>query len=131
MLGSILSTRTGRAASIRSLVAEMATSWALAEGPSPAGQSVYCKQKRGGRRAMLEERIRVGQVERLDEFHARELGCGVELLRQPGVHLLASERRGRPGWGGYTVPVLALSTPQGGIVSCRAELLDALVGELS
>ena len=80
---------------------------------------------------MLEERIRVGQVERLDEFHARELGCGLELLRQPGVHLLASERRGRPGWGGYTVPVLALSTAQGGIVSCRAELLAALVGELS
>lgn len=80
---------------------------------------------------MLEERIKVGEVERLDEFHARELGCDTGLLRRPGLHLLRSERRARPGWGGYTVPVFALSTPRGGIVSCRAELFDAALDELA
>jgi GNAT superfamily N-acetyltransferase len=80
---------------------------------------------------MLEERIRVGQVERLDEFHAQELGCGVDLLRRPGIHLVPSDRRSRPGWGGYTVPVMALSSQQGGIVSCRPDLLAPISQELA
>jgi GNAT superfamily N-acetyltransferase len=79
---------------------------------------------------MLEERIKVGQVDRLDAFHARELGCGVELLRSPGVHVFQSDRRSRPSWGGYTVPVFGLSTSQGGLVSCRADLLDEVRQEL-
>ena len=73
---------------------------------------------------MLEDRIKVGQVERVDAFHAVELGCNIALLSEPGVHVLPSERRTRPGWGGYTVPVLALSTARGGVVSTRAGLMD-------
>lgn len=78
---------------------------------------------------MLEERLKVGQVEPLDRFHARELGCEVELLKRPGVHLLPTDRRGRPGWGGYTVPILALSTPSGGLISFRPDLLKPIAAE--
>jgi RimJ/RimL family protein N-acetyltransferase len=73
---------------------------------------------------VLDDRIKVGQVARVDAFHAVELGCNPSLLRDPGVHILPSERRARPGWGGYTVPILALSTPTGGIVSARPDLLE-------
>ena len=73
---------------------------------------------------VLDERIKVGQVARIDAFHAVELGCNPTLLGEPGLHILPSERRTRPGWGGYTVPILALSTPSGGIVSARPDLLD-------
>ena len=73
---------------------------------------------------VLDDRIKVGQVSRIDAFHAVELGCNASLLREPGVHILPSERRTRPGWGGYTVPILALSTPMGGIVSARHDLLE-------
>jgi GNAT superfamily N-acetyltransferase len=80
---------------------------------------------------MLEERIRVGEVEWLDRFHAAELDCEVELLRQPGVHLVPSTRRTGPGWGGYTVPVLALSTRRGGVVSIRPDLAPSARPELA
>jgi RimJ/RimL family protein N-acetyltransferase len=73
---------------------------------------------------VLDERIKVGQVSRIDAFHAVELGCNPSLLREPGVHVLPSERRTRPGWGGYTVPILAMSTLTGGIVSARPDLLE-------
>ena len=73
---------------------------------------------------MLDDRIRVGQVSRIDAFHVAELGCNASLLSAPGVHVVPSERRGRPGWGGYTVPILALSTPTGGVVSVRSDLLE-------
>jgi GNAT superfamily N-acetyltransferase len=79
---------------------------------------------------MLEERIKVGQVEDLDRFHAAELDCDIALLQEPGVHLIPSGRRTRPGWGGYTVPVFALSTRAGGIVSIRPDLAGAAVQEL-
>lgn len=80
---------------------------------------------------MLEDRIRVGQVERLDAFHAAELGCARALFEQPGVHVVPSERRGRPGWGGYTVPLLALSTPSGGVVSAQPGLVERVREELA
>jgi GNAT superfamily N-acetyltransferase len=73
---------------------------------------------------VLDERIKVGQVSRIDAFHAAELGCNPSLLSAPGLHIVPSERRTRPGWGGYTVPILALSTTVGGIVSARPDLLD-------
>ena len=73
---------------------------------------------------VLDERIKVGQVSRIDAFHALELGCNPSLFSEPGLHILPSERRTRPGWGGYTVPILALSTGTGGIVSARPDLLD-------
>jgi len=73
---------------------------------------------------VLDERIKVGRVERIDAFHALELGCNLSLFEEPGLHVLPSERRTRPGWGGYTVPILALSTVSGGIVSARPDLLD-------
>lgn len=44
---------------------------------------------------------------------------------------MVSDRRTRPGWGGYTVPILALSTNSGGIVSCRSDLAAAVRQELS
>jgi GNAT superfamily N-acetyltransferase len=80
---------------------------------------------------MLEDRIKVGQVDRLDEFHATELGCGRALLQQPGIHVLPSERRTRPGWGGYTVPLLALSTAGGGVVSARPDLVERARQEMA
>ena len=79
---------------------------------------------------MLEDRIKVGQVDRVDAFHAAELGCGQALLERPGVHVVPSERRGRPGWGGYTVPLLALSTTGGGVISVRPDLLDRVRAEM-
>lgn len=80
---------------------------------------------------MLEDRIKVGQVDRLDRFHAVELDCGRALLETPGVHVIPSERRGRPGWGGYTVPLLGLSTGGGGIVSVRPDLVDRVRAALA
>ena len=80
---------------------------------------------------MLEDRVRVGQVARVDDFHAVELGCNPALLVQPGVHVIPSERRTRPGWGGYTIPVLALATPGGGVVSVRPDLVERTRGQLS
>jgi RimJ/RimL family protein N-acetyltransferase len=80
---------------------------------------------------MLEDRIKVGRVDRLDAFHAVELGCGQVLLEEPGIHVVPSERRTRPGWGGYTVPILALSTANGGVVSTRPDLADYVRANLS
>lgn len=79
---------------------------------------------------MLEERIKIGEVEPLDQFHARELGCDVATLRRPGLQIVVSDRRAKTGWGGYTVPILALSTNGGGIVACRSDLEDAVRQEL-
>jgi RimJ/RimL family protein N-acetyltransferase len=79
---------------------------------------------------VLDDRIKVGQVARIDAFHAAELGCNSSLFGQPGVHILPSERRTRPGWGGYTVPILALATTTGGIVSARPDLLDRVRASL-
>ena len=80
---------------------------------------------------VLEDRVKVGQVSRVDEFHAVELGCNPALLVQPGVHVIPSERRSRPGWGGYTIPMLALSTASGGVVSVRPDLLERTRGQLA
>ncbi len=80
---------------------------------------------------MLADRIKVGQVDRLDAFHAVELGCDPTLFGTPGVHVVPTERRGRPGWGGYTVPLLALSTVGGGIVSVRPDLAERVRVELA
>ena len=80
---------------------------------------------------MLEDRIKVGQVDRLDAFHAVELGCGRTLLERPGLHVIPSERRSRPAWGGYTVPILALATVGGGVVSVRSDLVERVRGELA
>ncbi len=79
----------------------------------------------------LEDRVKVGQVARVDDFHAVELGCNPALLVQPGVHVIPSERRTRPGWGGYTIPILALATPGGGVVSVRPDLVERTRGQLS
>jgi GNAT superfamily N-acetyltransferase len=80
---------------------------------------------------MLEDRIKVGQIEQLDLFHAAELDCEPTLLEEPGVHLIASRRRTQPGWGGYTVPLMALTTRAGGVVSSRPDLADAVREELA
>jgi RimJ/RimL family protein N-acetyltransferase len=80
---------------------------------------------------MLEAGVRVGQVARVDGFHAAELGCNPALLTLPGIHVIPSERRTRPGWGGYTIPILALSTPGGGVVSVRPDLVERTRGQLA
>ncbi len=80
---------------------------------------------------MLEDRVKVGQVSRVDDFHAQELGCNPALLVRPGVHVIPSERRTRPGWGGYTIPILALATPRGGVVSVRPDLVERTRGQLA
>lgn len=79
----------------------------------------------------LEDRVKVGRVERVDRFHAAELGCNPSLLVAPGVYVIPSERRTRPGWGGYTIPMLGLATPSGGVVSVRPDLLERTRGQLS
>ncbi len=79
---------------------------------------------------MLADRIKVGQVDRLDAFHVAELDCEPTLLATDGVHIVASERRLRAGWGGYTVPLLAIATPGGGIVSVRPDLAKRAQSEL-
>ena len=79
---------------------------------------------------MLDERSRVGTHAALDRFHAHELGCSVELLREPGLHVLRIEGRARPSWGGYTVPLFAVSTAEGGVVSCRPDLVERVQREL-
>lgn len=80
---------------------------------------------------MLEERCRVGRVDRIDSFHSWELGCDPDQLTAPGVHLVTSERRGGPRWAGYTVPILAISTAQGGIVSTTRSLQEQVRRELA
>lgn len=80
---------------------------------------------------MLDERCRVGQVERIDRFHAWELGCDPAQLTAPGLHLVTSDRRAGPRWAGYTVPILAISTSQGGIVSTTRSLLEQVRRELA
>jgi GNAT superfamily N-acetyltransferase len=55
----------------------------------------------------------------------------VATLQQPGLHLIPSVRRTRAGWGGYTVPVFALATRAGGVVSIRPDLANAAVHELA
>jgi RimJ/RimL family protein N-acetyltransferase len=80
---------------------------------------------------MLDERCRVGQVDRIDQFHAWELDCDPALFTTPGVHLISSTRRALPGWAGYNVPILAISTPEGGIVSTTNSLLDKVRRELA
>jgi GNAT superfamily N-acetyltransferase len=78
----------------------------------------------------LDERSRVGAHWALDVFHAQELGCSADLLREPGLHFMKTEHRARPSWGGYTVPLLAVSTPGGGVVSCRPDLAERVQREL-
>jgi GNAT superfamily N-acetyltransferase len=80
---------------------------------------------------MLHERIRVGTVGALDEYYAQELGCTVALLTQPGLHIVASQRRTRPGWGGFITPVYALATEQGGVISARPDQVDHYRRELA
>lgn len=80
---------------------------------------------------MLADRIMVGQVDRLDVFHADELGCDRELLVTPGLHVVTSPRRQRSGWGGYTVPLLALSIAGGGVVSVRPDLIERVRADLT
>jgi RimJ/RimL family protein N-acetyltransferase len=73
---------------------------------------------------MIRERSLIEEHARLEQFHAAELGCDAALLGRSGVFVIASEKRARPGWGGYTVPILAVSTPGGGVVSARPDLAD-------
>jgi GNAT superfamily N-acetyltransferase len=72
---------------------------------------------------VIEERLRAGLHPRLDAFHGLLLDVPVDRLREPGMHVVSSERRARPGWGGYITPIYAISTPGGGVVSCRADLV--------
>jgi GNAT superfamily N-acetyltransferase len=80
---------------------------------------------------MLEERIKVGQVQPLDRFHADLLGCEPERLLEAGLLVLGRESRLKPAWGGYTVPLMALTTVRGGVVSCRPDLVDAVRAEVT
>ncbi|MFN8521776.1 MAG: GNAT family N-acetyltransferase [Chloroflexota bacterium] len=69
--------------------------------------------------------------QRLDRFHAEELGCSVEDLHAEGIRVVTTPRRYRPGWGGYTVPFLALATQTGSVVSVRSEQLARVSGDFS
>ncbi len=78
---------------------------------------------------MLDERLKVGTHPRLDAFHAALLDIPTQQLAEPGIHLVATERRARPGWGGYIAPVLAIATSRGGLVSSRDDLFPAVSRE--
>jgi GNAT superfamily N-acetyltransferase len=78
----------------------------------------------------LDTRCRVGQVERIDRFHTWDLDCDASLLTTPGVHVISSPRRARPGWAGYNVPITSISTPVGGIISVSPALEDKVRKEL-
>jgi len=79
---------------------------------------------------VLHERLRAGSHPRLDRFHAQLLDVPADLLQLPGLHLVSSERRARPGWGGYISPIYAVATPRGGVVSVRGDLLELARREL-
>src|SRR5262245_39838775 len=79
---------------------------------------------------MLDTYCRAGQVERIDRFHVWDLDCDAVLLTTPGLHLISSDRRARPGWAGYNVPITSISTPAGGIISLAPHLLDKVRREL-
>ena len=79
---------------------------------------------------MLEERLIAGSHPRLDAFHSHLLDVAIERLAEPGVHLVASERRARPNWGGYITPVFALTSRGGGVISVRRDLLSMVRREL-
>jgi GNAT superfamily N-acetyltransferase len=79
---------------------------------------------------MLDTCCRVGQVERIDRFHAWDLECDFSLLTTPGVHIVSSLRRARPGWAGYHVPITSISTPVGGIISVTPDLVEKVRREL-
>jgi len=79
---------------------------------------------------VLDERLKAGTHPRLDAFHSLLLDVPVERLREPGVHVVTSERRARPGWGGYITPIYAVSTPRGGVISVRADLASAVPREV-
>src|SRR5436309_6680273 len=89
--------------------------------PSP----LYWVQTDRGGGPVLEERLKAGAHPRLDAFHSLLLDVPAERLREPGTHVIATERRARPGWGGYITPIYAISTPLGGVISCRIDLVNA------
>jgi RimJ/RimL family protein N-acetyltransferase len=80
---------------------------------------------------VLEERLKAGTHPRLDAFHGVLLDVPAERFREPGIHVIVTERRARPGWGGYITPIYAISTPLGGVVSCRADLVGAVRRDVS
>lgn len=79
---------------------------------------------------MLEDRVKVEQWARLHAFHAAEFGCPAALLQTKGTHLVASDRRRSPGWGGYTVPLCALTTASATVISARSDMVDRINREL-
>jgi GNAT superfamily N-acetyltransferase len=79
---------------------------------------------------VLEERLKAGAHPRLDAYHGLLLDVPIERLGEPGVHVVTSERRARPGWGGYITPLYAISIPGGGVVSCRPDLAAAVRREM-
>lgn len=80
---------------------------------------------------MLDLCCRVGQVDRIDRFHAWDLECDPALLTAPGVHVVPSQRRARPGWAGYNVPITSISTVSGGIISVAPSILEKVRRELA
>ena len=80
---------------------------------------------------MLDLYCRVGQVDRIDRFHAWDLDCEPELLTTPGVHVVPSPRRAAPGWAGYNVPITSISTQTGGIISVAPTILEKVRRELA
>lgn len=63
---------------------------------------------------------------RLARYHVRELGCSEALLYEPGLHIVVTPLRLRPGWGGTVMPVLAMTFEgsESTIVSVPPNLVD-------
>jgi GNAT superfamily N-acetyltransferase len=80
---------------------------------------------------MLEARLAHAASATLISYYASELGCDATLFGRGGIHVVTSPRRARPGWGGYTVPALAISSPKGGIMSVRADLHERIARQFS
>jgi GNAT superfamily N-acetyltransferase len=67
---------------------------------------------------------------RLDGYARAALGCDPETARAGGVTLVADRARGRPGWHGYVLPIVALSFADGAVASVRPDLVDQLRREM-
>ncbi len=67
---------------------------------------------------------------RLDRYAAEVLFCPPEVARAGGVHVRPEPRRASVAWRGFTMPLVALSFPDGAVVAVRPDLEGRLKEEM-
>jgi RimJ/RimL family protein N-acetyltransferase len=65
-------------------------------------------------------------IQRLDAYTRDVLGCDRRLIRHAGLTVAPLAMRGQPGWKGFVLPVVAITVPEGTLVTARPDLLSAL-----